>query len=124
MKRSGNVSLVLMGAATFAATFAAGTAYMAWSKPAGAGQSVAQTCTTRADGSQDCQPRPRSYSYYLFPSHGWWSWGRSADTARPQSAALTNSNSVRTYSAVPASSTARSGFGSTARSFSRVSVGG
>ncbi len=33
MKRSGSVALVLMGAATFAATFAGGMAYFAWQKP-------------------------------------------------------------------------------------------
>lgn len=132
MKRSGNVGLVLMGAAAFAATFAVGTAYVAWSKPAGAAPSTAlaqpQSCATRPDGSQDCPPRSRSFSYYFFPSHGfgWWSWGRSADAGtRPQAVALTNSGS-RPYAAVPGANTetVRSGFGSTARGFTRVSVGG
>lgn len=130
MKRSGNVGLVLMGAATFAATFAAGTAYLVWSKPAGAVQANAlaqpQSCMTRPDGSQDCQPRPRSYSYYVFPSHGygWWGWSRSADaTARPQVAALTSTSS-RAYVPAPSTDTVRSGFGSTAQGFTRVSAGG
>ena len=38
MKRSGNVGLVLMGGAAFAATFAGGMAYFAWQKPSHAAQ--------------------------------------------------------------------------------------
>ena len=132
MKRSGNVGLVLMGGAAFAATFAAGTAYFAWQKPSHAAQpqaaASAQTCTARPDGTQNCQPARRGFAYYLFPS---FSYGSSASAAsapdpktRMQSAALTGN--ARAYGpAVDSSATTRGGFGSTANSGSyRVSAGG
>jgi len=135
MKRSGNVGLMLMGGAVFAATFAAGTAYFAWQKPSHAAQPQAaaaappaQTCTTRPDGTQNCQPARRGFAYYLFPS---FSYGSSASAssaadpkARTQSAALT-SNSRAYTPAVDSSGATRGGFGSTASSGSyRVSAGG
>ena len=117
-----------MGAAAFAATFAGGMALVAWQKPshAASAQSVAgQQCTTRSDGTQDCQPQRRGFAYYLVPSyfHG-WSWGSS--TAKPvtREAAFTSSSRNAGVS-VPNSGVERSGFGSTAKSTSiRVSAGG
>jgi hypothetical protein len=123
MKRSGNVGLVLMGGAAFAATFAAGMAYFAWQKPSHAAQpqaaAPAQNCTTRPDGTQNCQPARRGFAYYLFPS---FSYGSSASASsapeskpRTQSAALTSNS--RAYSPVANSSgTTRGGFGTTAQS--------
>ena len=130
MKRSGNVGLVLMGGAAFAATFAAGTAYFAWQKPSHAAQpqaaASAQTCTARPDGTQNCQPARRGFSYYLFPSFGSSASASSAPDpkTRMQSAALTGN--ARAYGpAVDSSATTRGGFGSTANSGSyRVSAGG
>lgn len=136
MKRSGNVGLVLMGGVAFAATFAAGTAYFAWQKPSHAAQpqaaaaaAPAQNCTTRPDGTQNCQPARRGFAYYLFPS---FSYGSSASAssaldpkARTQSAALTSNS--RAYSpAVDSSGTARGGFGTTAQSgsYRTASAGG
>jgi hypothetical protein len=137
MKRSGNVGLVLMGGAVFAATFAAGTAYFAWQKPSHAAQPqaaaaaapAAQTCTTRPDGTQNCQPARRGFAYYLFPS---FSYGSSASASsapeskpRTQSAALTSN--ARAYSpAVDSSGTTRGGFGTTAQngSYRTSSAGG
>jgi hypothetical protein len=134
MKRSGNVGLVLMGGAVFAATFAAGTAYLAWQKPSHAAQpqaaaaavaASAQNCTTRPDGTRNCEPARRSFAYYLFPSFGSSSASSAPDAkGRTQTAALTNNS--RTYGpAVDTSGTTRGGFGSTANSGSyRVSAGG
>ena len=131
MKRSGNVGLVLMGGAVFAATFAAGTAYFAWQKPSHAAQpqaaaAPAQTCTTRPDGTQNCQPARRSFAYYLFPSFGSSSASSAPDPkARTQSAALTSNS--RAYSpAVDSSATTRGGFGTTAQSgsYRTASAGG
>ena len=132
MKRSGNVGLVLMGGAVFAATFAAGTAYFAWQKPSHAAQpqaaaAAAQTCTTRPDGTQNCQPARRGFAYYLFPSFGSSASVSSApdQKARTQSAALTSTS--RTYSpAVDSSATTRGGFGTTAQSgsYRTASAGG
>lgn len=124
MKRSGQVGLVLMGAATFVATFAAGTAYFAWQKPSHAAQPV-QECTPR-DGTQNCQPTQRGFAYYLYPRYfsGWsWSGSSTAEQTRTQSAALTSNS--RSYAPAANSGTVRGGFGSTAGSAPfRVSAGG
>ena len=138
MKRSGQVGLVLMGAATFVATFAAGSAVMAWQKPShsaeaaqSSAQSVAQTCTPRPDGTKDkdCEPVRRGFAYYLYPRWSAWSWGwgNSYEPIRRQEAAL--SNNPRSYT--PATSTVpagggveRSGFGSSAKGSFRISAGG
>jgi hypothetical protein len=133
MKRSGNVGLVLMGGAVFAATFAAGSAYLAWQKPSHAAQpqtaaaaaaAPAQNCTTRPDGTRNCEPARRSFAYYLFPSFGSSSASSAPDPkARTQTAALTSNS--RTYSPAIESGTTRGGFGTTAQSGSyRVSAGG
>ena len=114
MKRSEQVSLAFMGVAAFAATFASATLYTA--KP-GTSQ-PAQSCTTRPDGTQNCERRVSST--YLF--HGWWGSG-SAGPAKTQGAALTSNP----RSSTPASSagTVRAGFGSTGSStFFRASAGG
>jgi len=128
VKRSENVGLAVMGAAVFAATFAGGMAYSAWQKPnqAAPAQAVAdQRCTTRSDGTQDCQPQRRGFVYYLVPSyfHG-WSWGGSGSKPVAREAALV-SGSRSAKAAVSHAGVERSGFGSTARSTSiRVSAGG
>ena len=133
MKRSGHVGLVLMGAATFAATFAGGMAYFAWQKPsqaATAQTASGQTCTPRADGTQACEPQRRSFSYYFYPTNwtrGWsWGWGSSYDSSsRTQSAAFTNNSRTGAPPSVAANGTTRGGFGGTASSGSfRVSAGG
>ena len=128
MKRSENVGLVVMGAAAFAATFAGGMAYVAWQKPAQAAQAQTvadQRCTTRSDGTQDCQPQRRGFVYYLVPQyfHG-WSWGGSTSKTVTREAALV-SNSRGGVVAVSNTGVQRSGFGSTGSSPSiRVSAGG
>jgi len=128
VKRSENVGLVVMGAAAFVATFAGGMAYSAWQKPSHAAQAEAvaeQRCTTRADGTQECQPQRRGFAYYIFPRyfHG-WSWGSSASEPVRREAALAG-NSRSGGVAVSNTGIARSGFGSTAKSPSiRVSAGG
>ena len=128
MKRSGTVGLVLMGGAAFAATFAGGMAYFAWQKPSQAAQAqpqaAAQTCTTRPDGTQNCEPARRSFSYFLWPT---WSTGTSvgasSDAKRNSSAALTGN--ARSYTSAGSSGTQRGGFGTTAQSSSfRPSAGG
>jgi len=130
MKRSGNVGLVLMGAAAFAATFAGGMAYFAWQRPSHAAQvqsAADQNCPRPPDGTQNCQPQRRGYAYYFYPR--WvsgWSWGASSSPeprSKPQTAAL--SNNPRSYSPSVDSGTVRGGFGSTGTSGPyRVSAGG
>jgi hypothetical protein len=128
MKRSGQVGLVLMGAATFVATFAAGSAVMAWQKSSHAAQPVAQTvvdqdCTSRPD-NQNCQPQRRGFAYYFYPRWSGWSWGAATSSdMRTREAALTSGRA--SYAPSARSDTVRSGFGSTARGPSiRVSAGG
>jgi len=132
MKRSGNVGLVLMGGAAFAATFAVGMGYFAWQKPSQAAPSAtaqpaaaqpAQTCTQRPDGTQNCQQPRRGFSFYVFPS--WGSDSSSAQPARQQSAAFSGSARTTTASySTSASGVERSGFGSSAKSSFRASAGG
>lgn len=131
MKRSGQVRLVLMGAATFVATFAAGTAYFAWQKPSHAAEGVqaaqstqaAQSCAQQPDDAKNCEPARRGFAYYFYPRyfHG-WSWSSSTEPVKREVALTGNSRSL-----TPASSTGvvRSGFGTTARSAPfRMSAGG
>lgn len=133
MKRSGQVGLVLMGAATFVATFAGGMAYFGWQKQSHAAQAQSvtdQSCTPRPDGTRNCEPQRRSISYYIYPRwvSGWsWGWSSSPEPyGRTQSAALSNNSRSHTPSSPAAGgSTTRGGFGSTAGSGSyRVSAGG
>ena len=130
MKRSENVSLVVMGAVAFAATFGGGMAYLAMQKPSHAAQAQSavadQPCTMPPDGTQDCRPQRRGFAYYLVPNfvHGWsWSASGTREPARREAAFVVNSRSGGV--AVSSTGVVRSGFGSTARSPSiRVSAGG
>jgi hypothetical protein len=124
MKRSGNVSLAVMGTAAFAVTFAGGMTYLNMSRPSQAApQSAASTCTPRPDGT--CEPVRRGFTYYLVPHFFHGSSSSSTTPARPpQSAALTGAPRATTPAVSP-SGTTRGGFGTTARSGSfRVSAGG
>jgi hypothetical protein len=138
MKRSENVSLVLMGAAAFAATFGGGMAYFAL-KPGHAAQPDMQTeavvdqrCTTRVDGTRDCEPQRRGVAYYFYPrfTSGWlwpsgWSWSSSSGTTRDAALSSNPRSYAPTSSGFPAGSgIQRSGFGSSARGSFRVSGGG
>jgi hypothetical protein len=126
MKRSENVGLVVMGGASFAATFAAGMTYFSWQKPSHAGQpqAAAQTCTQRPDGTQSCEPARRGFTYYLFPSWGSSGSASASDPKRTSSAALTSNPRASTPSTSP-SGTTRGGFGTTAQNTSfRPSAGG
>jgi hypothetical protein len=124
MKRSGNVSLAVMGTAAFAATFAGGMTYLNWSRPSHAAQTAASTCTPRPDGT--CEPVRRGFTYYFVPSffHGSSSRSTPAAKAAP-SAALTGAPRTTTPAVSP-SGTTRGGFGTTARSssFRTSSAGG
>ena len=68
MKRSSNISLIVMGALAFTASFAGGSAYMGWQQPA-----LSQNCTTSEDGKQVC-PTRRSWTY--LPAFHYWGWGQ------------------------------------------------
>ena len=129
VKRSENVGLVVMGAAAFAATFAGGMALVAWQKPSHAAQpqTVAdQRCTTRSDGTQDCQPQRRGFallSRSAILSMAGRRAVRRAKTVTREAALVSNSRSGA--ASVPNTGVQRSGFGSTAKSTSiRVSAGG
>src|ERR1700730_871067 len=114
MKRSEHVSLAMMGVAAFGATFASATLYMA--KPGTA--QAAQSCTTRPDGTQNCERR--GFSSYLF--HG-WSGSGAAEPTKTQGAALTSN--PRSSTSGSGAGIVRGGFGSTGSSTSfRVSAGG
>jgi hypothetical protein len=114
MKRSEQVSLAFMGVAAFAATFASATLYTA--KPA-TSQS-AQSCTTRPDGTQNCERRISSTYFF----HGWWGSG-SAGPTKTQGAALVSD--ARGSTSATSAGTVRGGFGSTGSSTSfRASAGG
>jgi hypothetical protein len=88
MKRSGQVGLVVMGAAAFVGTYASIAAYRAGTTSSQPQSAMAQTCTTRPDGTQACEPARRSFGYYFIPhfAHGWWYGNGSA--AKPQPAAF------------------------------------
>ena len=121
MKRSGQVGLMLMGGAAFAATFAGGVGYLAWQKPSHAAQpqaaAAAQNCTTRPDGTQNCQPTQRGFAYYLLPRFIYGGSSTSVGNApapqpaafasnapvSPQPAAFTNNAPTSTPQAVTAS---------------------
>jgi hypothetical protein len=141
MKRSGQVGLVVMGVAAFAGTYASVAAYRASTAP----QSAAQTCTTRPDGTQSCEPTRRGFSYYLIPHFMAGSSSAAAATPKPQAAAFASQPAALTASAPAAaaktppatltyiarpttsastSSAQRGGFGTTAQSNIRVSAGG
>ena len=131
MKRSGQVGLVLMGAAAFAATFVGGMAYFAWQKPSHAAQAQTatsgQNCTPGADGTQNCQQR-RGFAYFFYPRWvtGWSSGPSSSSEPRPKSQSAALSNSSRSYAPPASGNTSRGGFGSTAQSgsFRTSSAGG
>ena len=128
MKRSGNVGLVLMGGAAFAATFAAGMAYFAWQKPSHAATAQpAQSCTPQP-GTESCEPVRRGFAYYFYPRWTWspgWGWGNSYEPKRQEAALTNNSRSyVPASSKIAGGSVERSGFGSSAKGSFRVSAGG
>jgi hypothetical protein len=88
MKRSGQVGLAVMGVAAFAATYASVAAYRSAPAPMGGAQSAAQTCTTRPDGTQNCEPARRGFAYYLLPNFMYGSSSGTSSAPKPQSAAL------------------------------------
>jgi hypothetical protein len=104
MKRSGQVGLAVMGVVAFAGTYAAVAAYRAGtSSSASQPQSAAQTCTTRPDGTQSCEPARRGFSYYLIPSFMHGASSAAASTPRPQAAAFaSHAPAPASHAAVPA----------------------
>ena len=114
MKRSGQVGLVLMGAAAFVGTYASVRAYQA-------APQAAQSCTPRPDGTQSCQSTQRSFSYYLWPSfmHG----SASSSTAEPRRApAVGLSSSSALAASAPAPGPAAHFRGATAPSAQPVAL--
>lgn len=127
-KRSSYVALALMGTASFAASFAAGNAFLNWKSPIRPAAAAAeQNCVGKADESQTC-PRTgsggRAAVFYYFSGSG-RSTTSSYGSSSVGSAKLTNAGTtvVRESRSV---SVKRNGFGTFARSISvgRVSVGG
>jgi hypothetical protein len=113
MKRSASLGLVVMGAAAFTASFAGGSAFLAWKNPA-----QPQTCTPRPDGTQACsQPRTSNGGarfVYLPSSSG------ISTTAAP---VVGSANAAAPALAVK-DGTARRGFGASAKTAFRGSAGG
>jgi hypothetical protein len=119
MKRSGQVGLVVMGAAAFVATYASVYAYRAG--PAALAQRPSDC--TRQDGSQNCQPAQRTFAHYLYPGYFHGGSNGSAEPVKVRGAALTDSS--RTTMPAANIGVVRSGFGTTAGSGSfRVAAGG
>jgi hypothetical protein len=100
MKRSGQVGLVVMGAAAFVGTYASVAAYRASSAPQSAAQTAAQACTPRPDGTQNCEPARRSFGYYLIP-HFMHASSAAASTPKAQPAALAGQAPVSALNAAP-----------------------
>jgi hypothetical protein len=115
MKRSASLGLVVMGAAAFTASFAGGSAFLAWQNPA---QSLA--CTSRPDGTQACSTTrtPAGIARYVHVS------------LFPGNSAATTPAVRATGAATPAPAralqdgTTRRGFGASARTAFRGSAGG
>jgi hypothetical protein len=120
MKRSSNITLVLMGTAAFATSFAGGSALLAWKGPA-----QSQTCATAPDGAQTCTTSrssagyARYFHYSIFPD-------RTANALPAGQLANPGSNRVAGGPVAAISSaadgTVRAGFGSTARMAFRSSA--
>jgi hypothetical protein len=110
MKRSSNISLVVMATFAFAASFAGGTAFLAWQKP-GPGQN----CTTAPDGTRTCASGGygRYFGYSVLS-------GRTA-TAAPATP-LAGSSSPPLAGTPTAAS--RGGFGASGRLIARASAAG
>jgi hypothetical protein len=126
-KRSSFVALALMGTAGFAASFAAGSAVLNWKSLSWPTAAVQQTCTTKADGRQNCSRtdsgwRSRVYYYFSWPS-------RSSDTNYRSSSlgsAKFSNAGTKVIRQKRWGTVRRSGFGTFARSssFGRISIGG
>jgi hypothetical protein len=119
MKRSSNVSLVVMGTLAFTASFAGGSAFLAWQNP-----TPSQSCVTAADGTQNCATARSSSGFtryfHFYPSSFY------GPTAVPSSQ-LANTG-TRAASFAPAvgsgaaDGTARGGFGASARGAAHASA--
>jgi hypothetical protein len=112
MKRSASLGLVVMGAAAFTASFAGGSAFLAWQHPA-----QPQTCTPRPDSSQACSPTRTSNGgarFVYVPSFS------GSSTPPP---AVGSANATAPALAVQ-DGTARRGFGASAKVAFRGSAGG
>jgi hypothetical protein len=126
IKRSSNISLIVMGALAFTASFAGGSAYMGWQQP-----TQTQNCTTAADGKQVC-PTRRSWIY--LPAFHYWGWGpgeRSASAAPRTQSTNTNARLATGAPLMNASGgtravegTTRGGFGASGRTAFRGSAAG
>lgn len=121
MKRS--VNMALMGVAAFTASFAGGSAYLAWQKP-----SQAQSCTTKPDGTQSCTSTrtPAGVARYVYIS----SFPDRAAASTPSPARTDTAAPMRPSAAVAAAApadqqrTVRRGFGASAKTAFRSSAGG
>lgn len=128
-KRSSRVALALMGTASFAASFAAGSMFLNWKSPVptAAAATQQQACTKNPDGTQNCQRSNsgwRSRVYYYIP----WSSGSntSSTTTSGSSSAKFSDTDTPAKRASDPGGVKRSGFGSVARSVAsgHASAGG
>ena len=108
MKRSSNVSLLVMGTLAFTASFAGGSAFLAMTQP-----KAAQTCTKGPDGVESCTPSRGGYGRY-FGSY-YWSYPFSRT---PAASALTGSPQSLASGTSEARGTSRGGFGASGRAAS------
>ncbi len=103
MKRSSQVGLAIMGVAAFGATYASVAAYRASPAPMSSQPAAAaQTCTTRPDGTQNCEPARRGFAYYLLPSFMFGSASHTSSAQKPQGAAFASHAPVPTHGSVAA----------------------
>jgi len=115
MKRSSNVSLLVMGTLAFTASFAGGSALLALQKP-----HQAPVCTRGPDGVETCPPSRWSSGYGRYFNLSTY-WDRTPGT--PATGPLTQSAARDPALPLPGTSILRGGFGASARA-AAVSVGG
>lgn len=104
MKRSGNITLMAMGVASFAASFVAGNAVLNWMSPP-----AAKNCTTQANGQQVCGTSRSFFSHHFT----WSSSGISDDRSAPKAQLASTGATAKSFA--PATTT-RGGFGASAAS--------
>jgi hypothetical protein len=103
MKRSGQVGLAIMGVAAFGATYASVAAYRSSPAPTSSPPAAAaQTCTTRPDGTQNCEPARRGFAYYLLPSFVYGASSNTSSAPKPQAAAFASHAPAPTHGSVAA----------------------
>lgn len=123
MKRSSNITLVVMGTLAFTASFAGGSAFLAWQKP-----TQPQNCTTTAAGPQGC-PTPRSstgfaHYFHWFPASYYERTANAAPARQLADSRSRMASGAATTGAGGIDAASRGGFGASGRMAFRGSAAG